>query len=69
MRKVRRWSNATKTKFLKDVEQTNLSVVTLAVRHGIIYRTAQGWAKAAGLMEGRKRVQFNRDHAARVDAA
>ena len=56
-RHTTQWSITAKTAFLEDVAvNPDIAISTIAYTHDINYRTAWGWAKAAGLMSGRKYV-------------
>jgi len=62
-RRITQWSMAQKKNFLEDVvSNPDIAISTLAYANEINYRTAWGWAKAAGLMRERKYVW--RKHAA-----
>ena len=61
------WTALKKTNFLNSVQDTNLPMTVLAGLQGVTYRTAQGWAKDAGLSAQRTRKQYNRTHEPRSD--
>lgn len=53
-RRVTQWPNSKRRMFIKDVRETDKSIIALAAKHGIPESTGRTWAKNEGLTKGRK---------------
>ena len=48
------WEEAKRLVFIKDVKETDQSIISLAAKHGVPESTGRTWARNEGLMKGRR---------------